>query len=114
MIRPLQLLPLEARLFRSLGDEGRLTIVEALTANEQRVNDLVQSTRASQSTVSTHLAALHNAGLVARRLDGRQVWFGLAHPAVGALMEAAEAVVLATTEETYACVSPCCNPEATA
>ncbi len=114
MIRPIQLVPLEARLFRSLGDEGRLAIVETLVPTEQRVSDLVQTTHLSQSTVSTHLSALHGAGLVARRPEGRQVWFGLAHPSVGTLLDAAEEVVVAASEGSYACVSPCCNPELSA
>jgi DNA-binding transcriptional ArsR family regulator len=111
MIRPVQLVPLEARIFRSLGDEGRLVVATALAPNERRVTELVETTRFSQSTVSTHLAALHSAGLVARRPEGRQVWFGLAHPAVGTLLDAAEEVVVAASEGSYACISPCCNPE---
>jgi len=81
MIRPVQLVPLEARLFRSLGDEGRLAIVETLVPTEQRVSDLVQSTHLSQSTVSTHLSALHGAGLVAKA--GGQAGLVWARPSVG-------------------------------
>jgi DNA-binding transcriptional ArsR family regulator len=114
MIRPVQLVPLEARIFRSLGDEGRLVVAKALAPAERRVIDLVETTRLSQSTVSTHLAALHGAGLVARRPAGRQAWFGLAHPAVGRLLDAAEEVVVAASEGSYACVSPCCNPDLSA
>ncbi|MPZ14847.1 MAG: metalloregulator ArsR/SmtB family transcription factor [Chloroflexi bacterium] len=111
MIRPVNVIPLEARLFRSMGDEGRLAVLEALVPAEQRVADLVHMTEQSQSTVSTHLAALHAAGLVARRQDGRQVWYGLARPSVTTLLDAAEEVVLAASGETYACTSPCCSPD---
>jgi ArsR family transcriptional regulator, cadmium/lead-responsive transcriptional repressor len=111
MIRPVNIVPLKARLFRSVGDEGRLAILEALVGNEQSVGDLVHLTGQSQSSVSTHLSALHAAGLLTRRQDGRHVWYGLAHRSVEALLEAAEEVVLAASVEAYACTSPCCNPE---
>jgi DNA-binding transcriptional ArsR family regulator len=88
MIRPIDIIPAKARLFRSVGDEGRL------------------------SAVSTHLAALNAAGLVSRRAAGREAWYALAHPTVGALLDAAEDVVIAASGETYACTSPCCaEPE---
>lgn len=110
MIRPLNLVAPVARLFRSLGDEGRLTLLETLIDHEQRVGDLVQKSGQSQSTVSTHLGALHTAGVVARRAEGKQAWYGVAHPSVAAMLNAAEEVVIAASEESYACVSPCCNP----
>jgi ArsR family transcriptional regulator len=110
MIRPIDIIPAKAKLFRSVGDEGRLTILEALGAGERRVTDLAEQTRQSQSAVSTHLAALHGAGLVVRRAAGREAWYTLAHPTVGALLDAAEAAVIAASGESYACVSPCCSP----
>jgi DNA-binding transcriptional ArsR family regulator len=110
MIRPVNSIPMKARLFRAVGDEGRLTVLEAVAAGQQRVSDLVQTTAQSQSTVSTHLAALHAAGVVTRRQEGRTTWYELAHPAVGQLLQAAEEVVLAASEGAYACASPCCNP----
>jgi ArsR family transcriptional regulator, cadmium/lead-responsive transcriptional repressor len=110
MIRPVNVVPMKARLFRSVGDEARLAVLEALVGREHRVGDLVQITGQSQSSVSTHLSALHTAGLVARRQDGRQVWYSLAHASVEALLQTAEDVVLAASEDAYACTSPCCNP----
>jgi DNA-binding transcriptional ArsR family regulator len=110
MIRPVDITPAKARLFRSVGDEGRLTILEALSAGERRVTDLAEQTGQSQSAVSTHLGALHNAGLVVRRPVGREAWYALAHPTVAALLDAAEAAVVAASGESYACVSPCCSP----
>jgi len=110
MIRPVNVVPLKARLFRSVGDEGRLAILEALIGRELSVSDLVNLTGQSQSSVSTHLSALHVAGLLTRRQDGRHVWYGLAHRSVEVLLQTAEEVVLAASEDAYACTSPCCNP----
>ena len=111
MIRPVHVVPVKAKLFRSVADEGRLAVLEALTDGEQRVSDLVQATGQSQSSVSTHLSALYTAGLLARRQDGRQVWYALANGAVERLLDAAEEIVLAASEEAYACMSPCCSPQ---
>jgi len=110
MIRPVNLVPHKARLFRSLGDEGRLAVLETLLDGEQRVTDLAVQTGQAQSTISTHLAALHAAGLIARDQAGREVHYRLAGPSVVALLDAGEAAVLATYAEDFTCSSPCCNP----
>jgi ArsR family transcriptional regulator len=110
MIQPIDIIPAKAKLFRSVGDEGRLTLVEALGSGERRVSDLVKETGQSQSAVSTHLAALHAAGLVARRTAGREVWYSWSYPSVGTLLKAGEAILIAASGESYACVSPCCSP----
>ncbi len=108
MIRPINLVPMKARLFRSIGDEGRLTVLEALLDGERRVLELAQDTGQSQSTVSTHLALLHSAGLVNRRQDGRQVVYRLGDASIERLLEVGEDVVLATSAQEFACTSPCC------
>ncbi len=110
MIRPVHLIPLQARLFRSMSDEGRLAALESVVGSgEVRVSELVERIGQTQSTVSTHLSALYAAGLVARRTEGRQVRYSLAHPAVVTLLDASEQVVVAASEQEYACASPCCN-----
>ena len=108
MIRPINLVPMKARLFRSIGDEGRLTILEALLGGERRVLELAQDTAQSQSTVSTHLALLHGAGLVSRRQDGREVVYRLADATIERLLQAGEDAVLASSAQEFACMSPCC------
>src|SRR5437868_5489447 len=110
MIRPVNLVPHAARLFRSIGDEARLALLGTLRDGEQRVTDLAQRSGQSQSTVSTHLATLHAAGLVTREQAGRQVLYRLADPSVVALLDAGEAAVLATFAQDFTCSNPCCNP----
>lgn len=110
MLRPSNPVPLKARLFRALGDEGRLTILEQLGDGERRVSDLAARTRMSPSTVSTHLAALHAAGAVERRSVGRHAYYAFAYPAVAKVLESAEEVILAPLQQTYACVQACCQP----
>ena len=108
MIRPINLIPAKARLFRSISDEGRLSLLEELVEGERRVADLTLDTGQSQSTVSTHLSVLLSAGLVLRQQDGRQVIYRLADPSVEALLKAGENFVVATSAQEFACTSPCC------
>ncbi len=109
MIRPINLVPAKARLFRSISDEGRLHVLEALLDGERRVADLTLDTGHSQSTVSTHLSVLHQAGLVSRQQEGRQVLYRLSDPSVEALLKAGEDVLVATSAQEFACTSPCCS-----
>jgi ArsR family transcriptional regulator len=104
------LIPAKAKLLRAMAEEGRLTILESLVNADARVADLADATGQPQPTVSTHLAALASAGLVTRQQEGRTVVYRLAHPTVSTLLTAAEEVVLVTSGQEYACVSPCCNP----
>ena len=69
-----------ATLFRSLADPHRLQIIQHLQLGEHRVADLVDHLGLAQSTVSTHVASLRNAGLLASHTHGRATYYTLAHP----------------------------------
>lgn len=93
---------LRAALFHGFSDENRLRIVEALTAGERRVSDLVATTGLAQSTVSTHLACLWDCGLVARDRRGREVFYRLID-GVSDVLVAADRVLLEAGETVGAC-----------
>jgi ArsR family transcriptional regulator len=76
-----------ARRFALLGDATRLGILQCLMAGERPVNDIVGSTGATQANVSRHLKILHDAGLVSRRRQGVQVFYGIADPSLFRLCE---------------------------
>lgn len=63
--------------FLSLADPTRRSVVEALLAGEQQVNDLVKKVGIHQSGVSRHLRILHEAGFVAVRPDGQRRLYSL-------------------------------------
>lgn len=84
-----------AKLFRGLGDGTRLRVLLALTTGERRVVDLVGEIGVAQSTVSAHLACLHDCGLVAVRPDGRQMFYRVARAEVLDLLGAAEQLLAA-------------------
>jgi ArsR family transcriptional regulator len=65
------------RLFRALGDETRLRLLERLRGGEQCVCDLTDELETSQSLLSFHLRTLKDAGLVTDRRQGRWVYYTL-------------------------------------
>jgi len=83
-------------LFRSLGDETRLTIVQELARGERRIVDLTRTLGLAQSTVSAHVACLRDCGLVEGRAVGRQMFYRLSQPQLLALLGAAEELLTAT------------------
>jgi len=73
------------RLFRALGDETRLRLLEQLHGGEQCVCDLTDELEARQSRMSFHLKTLKDAGLVTDRREGRWVYYAINPDAFEAL-----------------------------
>jgi ArsR family transcriptional regulator len=64
-------------LFRALGDETRLRILDLLTEGERCVCDLQSDLQLGQSLLSFHLRVLREAGLVSDRRSGRWAFYSL-------------------------------------
>jgi DNA-binding transcriptional ArsR family regulator len=79
---PDELLDLMAEKFRMLADSTRLAILRALMAGEKSVTQVVEETGRGQANISKHLKMLAEAGLVARRKEGLQVFYRLDDPLV--------------------------------
>jgi len=90
-------------MFRSLGDPGRLAIIQHLALGEHRVVDLTAHMGLAQSTVSSHLACLRDCGLVTSRPQGRASMFSLAQPELLALLASAERLLAATGDAVVLC-----------
>jgi len=73
---------LVAQRFRLLGEPMRLRILQALEAGEQPVHGIVSALGASQPNVSKHLQAMCQGGLISRRRDGLNIYYGIADPMV--------------------------------
>jgi ArsR family transcriptional regulator len=85
---PRKFLEMMAGRFAALGDPTRLALVHALMAKgEQNVTALVEAVTTSHANVSKHLKILREAGLVARRKEGLQVFYTLDDPVVQKLCE---------------------------
>jgi DNA-binding transcriptional ArsR family regulator len=77
-----RMIDLVARRFRALGEPSRLRILQMLEAGERSVNQIQEGVGSTQSNVSRHLAALHAAGMVAKRREGNLVLYSIADPMV--------------------------------
>lgn len=73
------------RLFRALGDETRIRLLEQLRGGEQCVCDLTDELEASQPRLSFHLKTLKDAGLVSDRREGRWVYYTINPEALATL-----------------------------
>lgn len=71
-----------SNLFRAFAEASRLSIIQELKAGELSVSDIVETLPTSQANVSKQLKILHEAGVVARRKEGTQVFYRIADPMV--------------------------------
>ncbi|MBV9023731.1 MAG: helix-turn-helix transcriptional regulator [Streptomycetaceae bacterium] len=62
-----------------LADRTRLALLRRLGEGEADVTTLTETTEATRTSVSQHLARLRLAGLVTTRKEGRRVVYGLRH-----------------------------------
>jgi DNA-binding transcriptional ArsR family regulator len=63
--------------FEVVAEPNRRLILDALRERERSVNDLVGLLRLAQPTVSKHLKALREAGLVVVRPEAQRRWYQL-------------------------------------
>jgi ArsR family transcriptional regulator len=97
---PDDFLDLMAEKFRMLADPTRLAILRTLMQGERNVTQVVEETGRNQANVSKHLKMLAEAGLVARRKDGLQVFYALKDSLVERLCRlVCETIVRETREQ---------------
>jgi DNA-binding transcriptional ArsR family regulator len=63
--------------FLALSDETRRAILQRLAAGEARVTELAEPFEISLNSVSKHIRILERAGLVSRRVSGREHYLAL-------------------------------------
>ena len=66
---------MNSTIFKALGNETRLKIVETLMIKEHNVTDLKSISSKDQTTVSRHLATLLNAGIIGQKRIGRNIFY---------------------------------------
>lgn len=76
-----------ARRFGVLAEPMRLRLLHLLMPGERHVNGLVEASGGTQANISRHLQTLANAGVVARRKEGLQVFYSIADPSIFALCD---------------------------
>jgi len=63
------------KIFKALGDETRLKIVEYLLNGEKCVCEIVRRVNKSQSAVSIQLAKLESLGILESRREGKKIYY---------------------------------------
>ena len=71
-----------ARIMKALAHPSRLMMVDELSDGERCVCELTDMVGADISTVSKHLSVLKEAGIVASRKEGVQVYYRLETPCI--------------------------------
>ena len=82
-----------AKILKALAHPSRLYIVEKLAEKPYCVHELTERIGADTSTVSKHLSVLKNAGIIADRKSGTQVFYSLDLPCIVNFFSCAEAVI---------------------
>ena len=82
----------KARLFRALGHEIRIRILEELRNGECSVGELQELVGVSGPNVSQHLAILRGEGIVASRRDGTSVFYSIADKRLSRLLDDARLI----------------------
>ena len=67
-------------IFKALGNETRLKIVQTLIIKEHNVTDLTRISGKDQTTVSRHLATLSNAKIINQKRIGRNIFYSIINP----------------------------------
>ena len=68
-----------ARVFHSLGDKTRLSIIALLSTGEMNGTAICKELKLPQSGVSHHMGLLRAAGLVVPRRSGKQIFYSYAN-----------------------------------
>ncbi len=76
-------------MFRALGDPARLLVMELLSQGELCVSELALLTGQEISTISQRLKVLRAERLIARRRDGKHIYYALADKHVMDLVRSA-------------------------
>ena len=90
-----------ARVFHSLGDKTRLSIMMLLSDGEMNVTTLCNKLKLPQSSVSHHLSLLRIGGLVNTKRDGKKIFYSHADLAKHRLGRKAELAAAGTNSAKF-------------
>jgi DNA-binding transcriptional ArsR family regulator len=76
------------RLFKVLGDENRLRILQAVEQGERSVSEILEKTGLAQTLASFHLRVLREAGVLSTERRGPFIFYSLADASLPNLLEA--------------------------
>lgn len=94
---------LKARFIHGLSNKARLTILELLKSNELTVNEIVEKSKISQSSISQHLSCLKGCSLVSSRQEGKYVYYQIKDNQILELLKLIDSVVEDTEGDIDSC-----------
>ena len=94
---------IQAKFFRGLGDQSRLTILETVLDRPKTVSEIVKLTKLSQPNTSLHLSCLLECGLVTKIKKGREVFYKASMKDISNLISIAKRVIKKHSKEMYKC-----------
>ena len=68
-----------ARIFKALGDENRLEILNLIRDREICATDILKNVSIGQSTLSHHMKILCESGIVNCRRSGKQTYYSISY-----------------------------------
>lgn len=68
---------MDSAIFKALGNETRLRIVQTLLVKEHNVTDLTTISQKDQTTISRHLSTLVNANIIKQKRIGRNIFYSI-------------------------------------
>lgn len=77
-----------AEVFRVMSAPMRLRIISALCHGEKNVGELLAEINTTQPNMSQHLGTLYQAGVLAKRRDGVQIYYRIVNTQVVTLCRA--------------------------
>lgn len=88
-----------ARVMKALASPVRLQIVDELSRGERCLCELQPLFPMNKSTLSRHLSALRQVGIIRERRDGARTYFWLATPCILNVFECAMGVIQADARQ---------------
>jgi len=85
--------------FKALGDETRLRVLELLMEGEQCACVLLEEVDIGQSTLSHHMKVLVNAGIVSARNEGKWTYYSIRPGGCGGARQLLEDLAAARPQE---------------
>jgi ArsR family transcriptional regulator len=85
-----------ARVMKALANPARLMLIDQLAEGERCICELQPLFPQNKSTLSRHVAALRNAGIVRERRDGVRVYLSLVTPCILNIFDCVSSVMKKT------------------
>ena len=94
---------MRAQVLKAMAHPARLVMVEALAEGEKCVCELQKLVGLAMPTVSRHLSQMKNAGIVACRREGNQIYYRLLVPCVMNVFDCLDEVLADERRGSAAC-----------